>query len=269
MCTIVILRRPGHRWPLIVGANRDELTDRPWAPPGRHWRQRPHVVAGLDLLARGTWLGVNDDRLLAAVLNRPGSLGPSAGKRSRGELVLEALDHAAAKDAAASLRYLNPDAYRPFNLVVADSEAAFWLKSDPASGSLAVTRIPGGLSMMTAFNLDDCESPRISHYLPRFRAAPAPVPETGDWSAWETLLASRDRAPGAGPGGAMTIADETDQAPAGRKTESGGKTNAKSVFATVCGSLIALPDGSISSIRPVWRFWQGALGPQQSQIVDV
>ncbi|HEY7688883.1 MAG TPA: NRDE family protein, partial [Dongiaceae bacterium] len=59
MCTLVILFRPGHDWPVIVGANRDEMADRPWAPPARHWPDRPQVVAGLDKLAGGSWLGVN------------------------------------------------------------------------------------------------------------------------------------------------------------------------------------------------------------------
>src|ERR1700686_4028446 len=62
MCTLVILRRPEHRWPVVIGANRDEMIDRPWEPPGRHWPDRPEVVAGLDRLAggagaRGTELG--------------------------------------------------------------------------------------------------------------------------------------------------------------------------------------------------------------------
>ena len=62
------------------------------------------------------------------MLNRPGTLGPAAGKRSRGELVLEALDHADAAAAAARARRLEPDAYRPFNLIVADDRDAFWLR---------------------------------------------------------------------------------------------------------------------------------------------
>ena len=48
MCTVVILRRPGHPWPLVFAANRDEMLDRPWRPPGRHWPERPEVVAGLE-----------------------------------------------------------------------------------------------------------------------------------------------------------------------------------------------------------------------------
>src|SRR3546814_2463721 len=80
--------------------------------PGRHWPDRPQVVAGIDRLAGGSWLGVNDDGVVAAVLNREGTLGPAPGLRSRGELVLEALDHADAAAAAAALGALNPDAYR-------------------------------------------------------------------------------------------------------------------------------------------------------------
>jgi uncharacterized protein with NRDE domain len=64
------------------------------------------LVAGLDVLAGGSWLGINDWGLVAAVLNRHGSLGPEANRRSRGELVLEALDHADAVAAAEALSHL-------------------------------------------------------------------------------------------------------------------------------------------------------------------
>ena len=74
MCTLVILRRPDHSWPVLIGANRDEMIDRASKPPGRHWPDRPELVAGLDLLAGGSWLGINDWGVAAAVLNRHGSL---------------------------------------------------------------------------------------------------------------------------------------------------------------------------------------------------
>jgi hypothetical protein len=128
MCTLVILRRPGHRWPVLIGANRDEMSQRPWLPPGRHWPDRPWVVAGLDQQAGGSWLGINDHGLIAGIMNRPQSLGPAAGKRSRGELVLDALDHADAREAAAAFAELDPEAYRPFNLILADNTEAFWVR---------------------------------------------------------------------------------------------------------------------------------------------
>ena len=74
MCTVVILRQPDHPWPVIIAANRDEMASRLWRPPARHWEDQPHVVAGIDEEAGGTWMGLNDDGLFAAVLNRPGSV---------------------------------------------------------------------------------------------------------------------------------------------------------------------------------------------------
>ncbi|MBT3810853.1 MAG: hypothetical protein HOF99_15230, partial [Rhodospirillaceae bacterium] len=61
MCTLVILRRPGHSWPLLIAANRDEMIDRAWQSPARHWPDREDVVGGLDELAGGTWLALNDN----------------------------------------------------------------------------------------------------------------------------------------------------------------------------------------------------------------
>src|SRR5260221_106795 len=82
MCTLVILRRPGHAWPVIIAANRDEMIDRPWREPDRHWPDRPEVVGGLDELAGGSWLAVNEHGVAAGILNRIGSPGPPPGRRT-------------------------------------------------------------------------------------------------------------------------------------------------------------------------------------------
>src|SRR5690625_4299835 len=103
------------------------MAERAWLAPGRHWPDRPDILAGQDLLSGGSWLGINDHGVAAAILNRYGSLGPAADKRSRGELVLEALDHADARDAALALAEIEPRAYRSFNAVVADNRDAYWL----------------------------------------------------------------------------------------------------------------------------------------------
>jgi uncharacterized protein with NRDE domain len=190
MCTLVLLRRPEAGWPLLIGANRDELRSRPSLPPGRHWPDRPQVRAGLDVEAGGTWLGINDDGLAAGVLNRRGTLGPAPGKRSRGELVLEALDHAEARHAADALRALDPDAWRPFNLIVADAAHAFWIRH-AGDGAIGVQAIPDGLHMIEAGELDDPASPRLARFLPQFRFVGAPDPERDDWTSWQALLADR------------------------------------------------------------------------------
>jgi uncharacterized protein with NRDE domain len=241
MCTVVVLRRPGHDWPLLIAANRDEMIGRPWRPPGRHWPDRPEVTAGLDELAHGSWLGLNDHGVVAGILNRFGTLGPAPGQRSRGELVLEALDHADAGDAAAALAQIDPRAYRPFNMIIADNRDAYWLRHADPSGRQRVAARPlgAGLAMIAAGDLDESETPRLRRYRPRFAAAPAPDPGKGDWGAWEALLADDQTTPQDGPAGAMRFT-----------TERG--------FATVSSALIALPAAARAGVRPVFRFraWQ-------------
>lgn len=240
MCTIVILRRPEHPWPLILGANRDESQGRPWLPPARHWPDRDNVVAGLDELGGGTWLGVNDYGVVAAVLNRPGTLGPAPNKRSRGELPLEALDHAEASVAAEALSHLDPAAYRPFNMMIADAREAYWIAARKGENRIHVEEVPEGLSMLTAHDLnDDAGSARQRHHRPKFSAAPPPDPDSGNWVAWQTLLENPESAPDAGSESAMLI-----------RMDNG--------FGTTSSSLIALPrprtEPGNPAISAIWRF---------------
>src|ERR1700686_106624 len=120
MCTVVLLIRPGQDWPLVLAANRDEMLHRAWDPPAAYWPDRPDLIGGRDRSGGGTWMGINGAGVVAAVLNRPGSLGPAAGKRSRGELPLAALAHNSADAAAAAIAALDAGAWRSFNLVLAD-----------------------------------------------------------------------------------------------------------------------------------------------------
>jgi hypothetical protein len=240
MCTVVILRRPGHAWPLLVGANRDEMGNRPWKAPARHWPDRADVVAGLDELAGGTWMGLNDSGVMACILNRYGSLGPAPGKRSRGELVLDALDHADAKDAAHFLKDIDPAAYRPFNMLIADNRDAWWLALKTDTSDITLEPIPEGLSMFTAHDRNDTSDARIAAYLPHFQNAPPPEPDAGAWDTWKTLFGATDTA------GAPTTAMSFT-------TDSG--------FGTSSSSLLALPSAEAAfgenRVRPIWLFAPG------------
>ncbi|HEX9461661.1 MAG TPA: NRDE family protein [Alphaproteobacteria bacterium] len=253
MCTLVILRRPDTAWPVLIGANRDEMLDRPWSPPGHHWPDRPDVVAGRDNLAGGSWLGINATGVVVGVLNRQGTLGPAPGLRSRGELVLEALDHPDAAEAAKAFEALDPKAYRSFNLVIADNRDAFLVRSLGSAGH-KVTPIPPGLSMVTAHELNDESSARIRFHRPRFAAAPPPDPERGQWESWEKLLASREQEPDAGPHGALTIVT--------------GENDRRSGYGTSSSSLIAIAaPGHAAPPGIVWRFAPGA--PDVTPFQDV
>ncbi|NQV56206.1 MAG: NRDE family protein [Rhodospirillales bacterium] len=257
MCTVIILRRKGHDWPLLLAANRDEMMDRPWLPPGRHWPDRPQVIAGRDELAGGTWIGINDYGVVAAILNGHGALGPAEGYRSRGELPLEVLEHADAKAAAEALRDVNPNAYRPFNLVIADNRDAYWLSVQAADwGARADLKpLPEGVSMVTARGLNDDRSPRTRTYLPQFRRAAAPIPDSddtaegGNWEDWRRLMASHIHDPAEGADGAMTIV--TDRG-----------------FGTVCSSFIALSSVESTAPTSIFRFAPGPPGETAFEAID-
>ena len=241
MCTLVIVRRPDHRWPVLIGANRDEMIERPSRAPDRHWPDRPEVVGGLDVLAGGSWLGVNDWGVAAAVLNRHGSLGPAPDRRSRGELVLEALDHADAVAAAEALSHLEPAAYRTFNLIVADDRDTFWLRH---AGGRRVELHPlkDGLSMIAAGDIDNVGTRRLELALPAFREWPAPDPDCNDWTSWESLLGSNRAPPGEPATAAMRF--RTDG------------------YGTVSSALIALPARG-EDRNPIFRFaeWRPDVTP--------
>jgi hypothetical protein len=247
MCTLVILRRPNHAWPVLVAANRDEQVARPWLTPARHWPDRADVIAGIDELAGGTWLGLNDHGVMAAVLNGRGTLGPRSGFRSRGELPLEALEHADAIEAIEAIGAINPDAYRACHIVIADNRDAAIISvlETEAGHRVARTPVPPGLSLLTSRGLNDMSHPRAKMYLPQFRAAKEPEPANnesgGDWTAWRHLLASRLHDPAEGPDGAMTIL--TDRG-----------------YGTVSSSLVALPAPNMTGAKPIFLFAAGRPG---------
>jgi len=236
MCSVIVLFRPGHDWPILWASNRDEMLDRPWVAPARHWPDRPEVTAGRDELAGGTWLGLNDLGVVAGILNRRDTLGPQPGKRSRGELVLDALDFADAADAVAMLTELDTNAYRPFNMVVADNTQAFWLRN--LGEEVEAFPLAPGVTMVTASDANDPTSKRIRHFLPLWQAAEPPDPDHNDWTEWQELLTSREHAPDGSAFDAMNIISNSG-------------------FGTASASLIALPGVQWADRKPIWRFTAG------------
>ena len=239
MCTVILLLRPGHAWPVLIAANRDERLDRPWDPPGTYWPEQPGTVAGRDRLGGGTWMAMRGG-LLAAVLNRPGSLGPAPGKLSRGGLPLLAVRHGSASTAADALLALDAAEYRSFNMVVADRRSAHFIRG-LGRGRPEGWALPPGCHMVTAHDPNDPDSARTRTHGPRFAAAAAaPDPAAGDWTAWQALLADRS-----GPRAAALNVPPQDG------------------FGTVCSSLVGLPDAG----PPEWLFAAGP--PDRAAFVPV
>ncbi len=188
-------------------------------------------------------MGLNDFGVVAVVMNREGTLGPDPVKRSRGELVLKALESPQATTAVGALARLPADSYRPFNLFVGDWRNAYWLRNRgaPESAAIEVLEVDSGLHLLSARELDDVSHPRTRIYLPRFRDAATPDPDTGDWTDWARLLGSR-----------LYPQDLDSRAAMNFDLPTG--------FGTVSGSLIALPANSGSRLqsKPLWRYADGS-----------
>jgi len=126
MCLIAVAWRASAARPLIIAANRDEAHARPTAPAS-WWPDAPDVLAGRDLSAGGTWLGVDRSGRFAAVTNlvTPGWRGPA--ERSRGALVAGFLRGRESAARYAARIGAEADAYGPFNLLVADADALWFV----------------------------------------------------------------------------------------------------------------------------------------------
>ena len=127
MCLIAWNWQPDSPNPLLLIANRDEFYARPTAP--LHWWQDAPLLAGRDLQAGGTWLGISRSGRLAALTNHRDHGKQRADAPSRGELVSAFLQ----TDTPAS-DYLTALAgraahYNPFNLLVFDGTHLMGLES--------------------------------------------------------------------------------------------------------------------------------------------
>lgn len=115
MCLILVAWQAHPKFPFVLAANRDEFFARRSASAD-FWADQPQLLAGRDLEAGGTWLGMTRSGRFAALTNfrDPGSHKPRAP--SRGKLVADFLTGDMSIDAY--LDTLNPAAYNGFNLLL-------------------------------------------------------------------------------------------------------------------------------------------------------
>ena len=190
MCTAIVSVDPAG--PLLLAGVRDELVDRAWELPGRHWPDHPGLIGGRDLQAGGTWLAVAPAASrVTCVLNARGRMAPEGSRRTRGVLPLQAADQGKLERAGLA-------DFDPFHLLIAEPGRAVLSTWDGTD--LDERELPAGLHMVVNSGLDgelrdsrDHERTRVAHYLPRLRGAQRPAPRPGDpvsvaWGAWLPLL---------------------------------------------------------------------------------
>lgn len=125
MCLLVLAWRVRADCPLLLAANRDEFHDRP-AAPAQFWPEAPQLLAGRDLLAGGSWLGVTRDGRFAAVTNYREARTVTPPPRSRGDLVRDyLLGEGSTADYVRSLPKHAAD-FAGFNLLCGDRQSLWW-----------------------------------------------------------------------------------------------------------------------------------------------
>jgi len=167
MCTLAIYFKVFTSYPVVIAANRDEFLDRPASQPIVLARN-PEVVAGKDLKAGGTWLGLNSHGLIAGLLNRRSDLPADPALRSRGLLCLEALGFATAAEAARYVGRQDGADYNFFNLLIASRDQAFVAYN--RQGEIELAPLGPGVHLLTNLDVNDFECPKISLAYDRFAA---------------------------------------------------------------------------------------------------
>lgn len=155
MCLLAVAYEAHAEHPLIVTANRDEYYGRP--TESMHWWPDAPILAGRDLEAGGTWLGLSREGRIGALTNvRSGP--PQPGARSRGALVVDFLQSARSAQEWAREASSGLDAYAGFNLMIYDAAELMFVSNHPRQ----VQRLERGVYALSNAMLGQ-SWPKIEH----------------------------------------------------------------------------------------------------------
>lgn len=147
MCLLIVASRIVENEPLIIGANRDEILDRPSTSITELSPGPPQVLGGRDELSGGTWLAVNRDGVCAGLTNQPLGDAKDPTKRSRGELPLGAARCSTAGAAVDLLeREFDPADYNGAWMLVGDRTSLYFV--DFTGRSPVAVALPPGIHVL-------------------------------------------------------------------------------------------------------------------------
>ncbi len=126
MCLLALSWQQSDRYPFLLASNRDEFLQRPTRVAG-FWPEQPNILGSKDLEAGGSWLLVSKQGRWATLTNFRDGRDLAAGKLSRGELVLQALQQPLA-DLPSWLEAHQQD-FAGYNLLWGDSNQAWYFSN--------------------------------------------------------------------------------------------------------------------------------------------
>jgi len=205
MCLILFAYQVHPQYKLMVAANRDEFYQRPTAPV-HYWEDVPEILAGRDLEKMGTWMGITKSGRFAALTNYRNPKEVTEGKRSRGELVADALQYNG--DIREYMQSLvnNKEMYPGYNLLAGDGDELYYysnvgqelIKVTPGiygvSNHLLNTAWPKvqagkeGLAAILNSEHEDYIEPLLTLLQKADQAPDEKLPQTGVSLEWERML---------------------------------------------------------------------------------
>ncbi len=142
MCILNISYKTHPNYKMIIAANRDEFYSRPTAKAS-FWEDHPALLAGKDLHAGGTWLGITKTGKFSAITNYRSSAEYKKDAPSRGKLVIDFLAGTAdPKDYAANL-IKNGHLYNGFNLLFSDQSELYYFSNHTRESAMLSPGIYG------------------------------------------------------------------------------------------------------------------------------
>jgi uncharacterized protein with NRDE domain len=188
MCLVVLAWDTAAAERLVLVGNRDELHAR--ATAAMDWWHAPRLLAGRDLVAGGTWLGVADGGRFGVVTNLRGAPSPAAAP-SRGTLIPRFLAGHAPPEAFIGALAAEAHRYAGFSLLLGDARELWYLSNGDPGGP---RRLEPGLHGLSNGTLAP-EWPKVRHA--RARLAARLTRPLGDPEELLALLADRTPAPDA------------------------------------------------------------------------
>jgi uncharacterized protein with NRDE domain len=205
MCLLLLAVQKHPDYKLLLAANRDEYYDRPTAPAA-FWNEAPQLLAGKDLRAGGTWLGITKQGRIAAITNYRDAASIKPNAPSRGKLVSGFLLGRESPEHFLKRLAQDRDRFNGFNLIIGENDQLYWFsnrgdgahKLSPGIYGLSnrlldtpwpkLTRSKDAMARLILKQKNPSQEALFQMLLDRTVADDDQLPDTGVGLEWERIL---------------------------------------------------------------------------------
>jgi uncharacterized protein with NRDE domain len=184
----VIKRSSSHDYSFFIAVNREEKNDSEWKSWGYHWNRYPNCYGCMDVNTGGSWVAVNDDAVVAILINK--ELTQKSGSISRAFVVLEAIYEAKlACDVIDFLSAKDFSSYKPFSIVAVDNQRMYYFTNEQSEHKNPTDKtLCGELFMINRSFPNDFGQSRVKSNYDKFLEATEPNPSIGEYKEWISIL---------------------------------------------------------------------------------